>query len=170
MMSWPKEGMPEFEAFYGDPDGDNNGDPDRAWEEANLVRVKARWRMVASWDTNLAITSIRVHWRCAESLSRVLDAIALRFSTQKAIEEARMHLFGGGYNFRLKRNGNSLSTHSYGCAVDFDPARNGLGKPWKANTGMMDLAVVEAFKAEGWVWGGDWSTADAMHFQAARTR
>jgi hypothetical protein len=33
----------------------------------------------------------------------------------------------------------------------------------------MDARVVQAFKAEGAVWGGDWKTTpDAQHFQFAR--
>jgi hypothetical protein len=33
-----------------------------------------------------------------------------------------------------------------------------------------DSPLVVTFKAEGWIWGGDWdgAGADAMHFQAAR--
>jgi hypothetical protein len=76
-----------------------------------------------------------------------------------------MHLFGGAYNFRVMRGGSSLSMHAYGCAVDFDPARNGFGSrnPYLAKC----PAVLEAFKREGWTWGGTWKKPDGMHFQAA---
>ena len=78
-----------------------------------------------------------------------------------------MHLCGGAFNFRLKRGGNSLSIHSWGAAIDLDPERNALGRRYRAGAGMMPMAVVEIFAAEGWVWGGPWSRPDAMHFQAA---
>jgi hypothetical protein len=143
------------------------GGPDPKWERANLVLIPLPWRGVASWDHALKIKSLRVHKRVADSLTRVLEAIWHAFGKdQKAIEAAGMHLIGGGYVWRAMRGGSRLSMHSYGAAVDFDPDRNSLGDPTPA----MDPRVVAAFKAEGWVWGGDWSprSRDGMHFQAAR--
>jgi D-alanyl-D-alanine carboxypeptidase len=140
--------------------------PDPAWERANLVTVKLPWRGVASWDRTLRITGLRVHKDTAGSLSDILALIwAMAGKSQRAIETMGMHLIGGGYNWRQKRRGSSLSMHSYGIAVDFDPDRNGMGDPTPA----MDLRVVEIFEHHGWTWGGRWSPAsrDGMHFQAA---
>lgn len=166
MSQWPAQS--NVEQFYGRNIRTAKGvaGPDPKWERENLVLVPIPWKAVASWDARLPIKALRVHKRCAESLARVLDAIWLAFGkNQKAIEAAGMHLIGGGYNWRQMRGSSRLSMHAYGCAVDFDPARNGLGDPTPA----MDLRVVEAFDHENWIWGGRWSprNRDGMHFQAA---
>lgn len=76
-----------------------------------------------------------------------------------------MHLYGGGYNFRLMRRSTRLSLHSWGCAVDFDPARNGFGDTTPHFEHFP--AVLNAFANQGWTWGGKWSKPDGMHWQAA---
>ncbi len=169
--NWPQQS--QCDAYYGNPRG-RNGEASAAWESANLARVHTPWKLVTAWDGK-QVKGVKVHNKCGESLLRVfraiwLDAISEATATgdpQKVIESWGMHLFGGGYNYRLMRGGSRLSMHSYGCAVDFDPARNGMGDktPNFANC----PEVLAAFKAEGWVWGGDWSNPDGMHWQAART-
>lgn len=165
MTTWPRQA--DVNAFYGNPDTNRDGRPDRAWEDGNLVSLTPPYPMVLAWDTTAPVRSIRVHTRCAASLNRCLTGIRDHYGSAAAIREARMHLFGGAYNFRLMRGGNRLSMHSWGCAIDLDPERNGLGVKWKPNAGMMPREVIDIFMAEAWVWGGDWSRPDAMHFQAA---
>jgi hypothetical protein len=155
-----------MDAWYGAPDASGDGRADPVWMKANLVRVKPPYRMAWSWGGEAQ--SIAVHRRCADSLLRVLEGIARRYGSQAAIEKARLHLCGGAFNFRLKRGGSTLSIHSWGAAIDLDPERNGLGRRHIEERGMMPMAAVELFAAEGWVWGGRWSRPDAMHFQAAR--
>lgn len=161
---WPKQS--ECDAYYGNPRG-RNGEASAKWEAENLVRVPVPWVLVASWDAKIRIKSIRAHKKCADSLARVLETIWRDSDYSPAkIESWGMHLFGGGYNYRVMRGGSRLSMHSYGCAVDFDPARNGMGD----KTPMFQAlpTVRQAFADEGWVWGGDWSNPDGMHWQAAR--
>lgn len=158
-ITWPLQ--KDCDAFYGDPRG---ADGPSAKFEARLVSVPCPW--ILRYEGK-PVRGLRVHKNCAESLARVLDAIWGRFGRDQAeIDRVGMSIYGGGYNYRLKRGGNSLSMHSYGCAVDFDPERNALGN----SRPTMDRRVVECFEAEGWEWGGHWSTKDGMHFQAARTR
>ena len=81
-------------------------------------------------------------------------------------------------------NGNATgvhwSNHAYGLALDLNPVENpyvgcGMTRDKTAlsfvdrsrlRKGMVTPAVVAAFKAAGWGWGGDWtgSTKDYMHF------
>jgi hypothetical protein len=165
MPAWPQETTAALDAYYGDPDANGDGGADPSWERDHLVRIPVPWRMVASWNTTQAISRIQIHYRCAESLSRVLAAVWAHYGSQAAIEAARMHFYGGGYNFRLKRGLEGLSMHAYGAAVDFDPERNPLGK--KHGPNMMPHPVIDAFAAEGWVWGGTFKKRpDCMHFQA----
>ena len=165
MSAWPKQSA--MSAFYGNPDTNHDGMPDAAWEAANLISIKSPYRMVLAWDPSRTVSTIRVHKKCADSLLRVLTAIKAHYGTQEEIDAARMHLYGGCYNFRLMRGGSSLSIHSWGAAIDLDPERNGLGVTYNPAKGMMPQAVIDAFAAEGWVWGGKWSRPDGMHFQAA---
>lgn len=166
-VGWPRQN--EMKAFYGNPDSDADGAADRAWEDANLVRITPAFDMILAWDPSVKLKSIRIHRRCSESLTRILYQIAHDFPTQQAREAAGVHLFGGSYSFRMKRGGTTLSTHSFGCAIDLNPAGNPMGKPWKPLKGMLPQLVIAAFKEEGWVWGGDWkNNPDPMHFQAAR--
>lgn len=56
-----------------------------------------------------------------------------------------------------------LSAHAWGAAVDVNAAENPLGR-----TPAMDPAVVNAFRAAGFNWGGEWLVPDGMHFEWAR--
>lgn len=167
MNNWPKQDRASMNTFYGNPDANGDGLSDRVWEANNLTTIKPPYRMVLAWDTSKSISTIRCHKKVADSLLRVLNAIKAHYGTQEAIEKARMHLYGGCWNFRAMRGGHNLSVHSWGAAIDLDPEANAFGKRWKDGTGMMPRAVVDIFEREGWVWGGPWSKADAQHFQAA---
>jgi hypothetical protein len=77
----------------------------------------------------------------------------------------------------------SWSEHAYGEAIDLNPRENpyvGCGatrdrasRPYldrsRHRRGMVTPAVVAAFRAIGWGWGGAWtgSTRDYMHFSAS---
>lgn len=164
-------------SIYGDPRGRDHTKMSAAWEAANITRITPPFRM--TYAGKPVTKGIRVHKLVAASLSRVLDrllAAATRMNPknpQAVLDEAGVSIFGGCVDYRLMRDGNSLSIHSYGAAIDLDPARNGLydktprfaNYPW----------VLAAFKAEGWRWGGDWNgngssaderKPDGMHFQA----
>ena len=80
------------------------------------------------------------------------------------------------------RGTGSWSEHAYGEAVDLNPVENpyvgcGMTRDKAARTyldrsrlrrGMVTPAVVQAFAAVGWGWGGSWggATKDYMHFSA----
>jgi hypothetical protein len=174
MSDWPLQS--ECKAFYGNPDPLRTGVPSRKWEDEHLISIASPWEMVLAWDRSARVKSIRIHKKCSESLLRVLNR---RWrdadESQSFIEAHHMHLYGGAYNFRLKRGGHTLSMHAFGCAIDHDPENNPMGKPWEV-TGMIPTFVIKAYKDEGWIWGGDFADYnsmardDAMHFQAARIR
>lgn len=161
-MTWPLQS--KCDAFYGNPRG-KNGQPSLPWELANLTHIVPPFQM--TYDSH-PIKSVRIHEKCADSLSRVFDDLwRIAGQDQKIIDQMGVSIFGGSYNFRLMRNGTRLSMHSYGCAIDLDPANNQLGdttprfQKWPQ--------VYAAFEKEGWVWGGRWKGkgCDGMHFQAA---
>lgn len=68
----------------------------------------------------------------------------------------------GGYNFRQKTGGGSLSEHAYGLAVDINPASN----PYGSHRTNMPANIHDLAAKWGLIWGGDWSSSpDPMHFQ-----
>ncbi len=173
IQKWPAQSG--CDAFYGDPRGPN-GTYNRKWAEKNLVFVPVPFAMVAAWDKKAAIKKIQIHSKCADSLARVLAAIwAASGQKQSVINQWGVNLFGGSFAFRTMRGSSRLSMHSWGCAIDLDPARNGLGDYTPVFVPGHPVAL--AFKAEGWIHGADWNgnakvmderRPDAMHFQAAR--
>ncbi len=72
----------------------------------------------------------------------------------------------GCFNPRPKRsNGNELSLHSWGVAVDINPDKNPMGRPLVKDIPNEWIAI---FESCGWTWGGHFPIADPMHFQWAR--
>ena len=86
----------------------------------------------------------------------------------------QLKTFDGCYDPRLKRGssasssptGNSWSTHSWGIAIDLNAPWNAFGQ----KNFEMTQELVQCFKDVGFIWGGDWSYPDAMHFQYATVR
>lgn len=161
MSNWPKQSGRD--AFYGSPRSKDPTKSSLLWEIANIKVVKPPFQM---YYAGKPIKGIRIHKLCADSLLRVLDAIWIASGkSQTAIDRWGVSVYGGAYNYRLARGSNFLSSHSWGCAIDLDPARNGFGD---SNPEFAKIpAVVKAFADEGWTWGGTWTKPDAMHFQAA---
>lgn len=158
--TWPLER--NAAAFYGDPRADD-------FERKNIVYVKPPFRM--TYDGKPLTKGVRVHRKCAESLSRVYAAIWEAYGrSQSALDATGFTKTAGGFVIRNKRGGRTLSMHSYGAAVDHDPENNARGdtSPAFAN----HPKIVRAFAAEGWEWGGDWSgrSCDGMHWQAVWTK
>lgn len=68
--------------------------------------------------------------------------------------------FDGCWMIRNTRGMNIQSVHSWGLACDFDSETNKLG-----TAGNMNLQIVNCFELAGFIWGGDFSRKDPMHFQ-----
>jgi hypothetical protein len=164
MPTWPSESEVDF--FYGNPRG-RNGQSSPTWERANIVRVFPPWTLVTAWDGS-PVRSIRMHKKCTPSLNKIFAQIwQSAGEDQLQVNAWGMNLFSGGLNFRLKRGGSELSMHSWGCAIDFDDSRNKFGRLDPNFTQI--LPVRNAFASENWIWGGDFSKPDGMHWQAAKT-
>ncbi|MDX6246040.1 MAG: hypothetical protein QOE76_3763 [Frankiales bacterium] len=69
---------------------------------------------------------------------------------------------GGCFNPRITRfsDGGSLSTHSWGIAVDINVDDNPLGAKPK-----QDPRLVSIMAAHGFTWGGRWLRPDGAHFE-----
>lgn len=166
-LQWPSQKHSELNAFYGNPDADGNGRPDASWERDNLVGVVPPFRMVLSWQVDKPVRSFPFHKRAAPALRKVLDDVLKLYPARSDLERTGIHLWGGAYNFRLMRGSNSLSMHSWACAIDFNPEVNRFGRVYREHLGMMPMPIVDLFRAQGFTWGGLWRKPDPMHFQAA---
>lgn len=152
---WPKETTENLLRYYG------------AVGE-NQVKIDAPYRMVLAWDTDTELTKITCHKKVAESLYTALENVAFLYTEEEIVKHG-FNMFGGTLNVRKIRGGNRWSTHSWGIAIDIDPARNGLKTPWnKAYLGRPECRdFVDCFKQEGWYSLGLEKDYDSMHFQAA---
>jgi hypothetical protein len=160
---WPIDEEKDLNAFYGKHELGNDGMPTDRWESLFLTTIQTPFPLRLSWQTDQVINRIKCHKVVADSLQKILGEIYLHYDKSlEFIRETGMDLFGGCYNYRPRRHGSRLSLHAWGAAIDLDPDHNLMGeKKFK-----MSPEIVYLFKKEGWSWGGDWSSPDAMHFQA----
>jgi hypothetical protein len=182
-------GVAGLNEVYGNPRGEG-GKLSESWRAANIVAMPIPWpapfnKMRLAWDMDEAVRTIAIHRLAAPSLSAVLKEIwdesravikkrdgfeeTSEYYDRQTMDYLRkqgLDLYGGGFNYRLKRGGSTLSTHSWGCAIDLDPERNGMGD----TTPAMPIFARTLFENAGWVWGGRWKgkNCDGMHFQLAK--
>ncbi len=108
---------------------------------------------------------IRVHMLrpAVDSLRRVFENV------RRADPDlyARINTSGSLCVRRIRGTRNSLSTHSYGLAVDLNiDGQLDNFTDGKTQLGLTILA--DFFHAEGWVWGAGFRREDSMHFEVSR--
>ncbi|MCP5074189.1 MAG: M15 family metallopeptidase, partial [Rhodobacteraceae bacterium] len=135
-----------------------------------LVRVPTPWRLKIAWDLSASRSTYRVHEAVADSLSTVVKNVFAHYGAAR-ISELALDLFGGDYEARLMRGSNSKwSTHSWGVAIDYDPAHNKLS--WNSSQARFAAPEYEAWwgywEEEGWVSLGRTQNRDWMHVQAIK--
>jgi len=144
---WPETDQASLTKFYG-PAGD----------ESRLVMIELPSCMRYE---GIPVRRARVNARCAESLSRVLEALA------KSPQAEVLGEFAGVFNDRAMRGGSTPSLHARGAAIDLMAESNGNRMHWPLAADM-PFEVMEAFAREGWLSAGAFWGRDAMHFQATR--
>lgn len=165
-MNWPPDTRQTLDAFYSKHMLGVDGRPTAGWQSANLTRIATPYPLTIAWDLSKQVTKVLCHKKVAESIVRIFENILSHYGSVEEVRKARMHLFGGMYNYRPVKGSNNLSTHSWGAGIDLDPEKNALGKKYDPSKGMMPEAVIAIFEAEGWKWGGRFRRPDCMHFQA----
>lgn len=155
-------GYEEIAEFYGwDPDRYllEGGQVSPLWERDQMrhARMPKPLRFIGR-----PVSVLRVHRKCLDVFEAFYSDVASE-GLWDFVENT-----GGGYNFRLKRNGWQISMHSFGAATDNDPQRNPLGAPRdECALGVgAGAQVVAIARRLGLTWGGDFSgRKDCMHFQ-----
>jgi hypothetical protein len=155
-------GLREIIEYYGDPGSDDAPDPD--WYRENTEIVNLPFPMRLSWKPDVEIERIRCHKKVSLSLLDALTEIG-RFRGEKWLRANDYDLYGGCFNWRtIRGRTHKLSTHAWAIAIDLNPHLGPLGKQSR----MPDF-IVDAFVMRNWIWGGDFSRKDAMHFQACES-
>jgi hypothetical protein len=173
MTKWPLQR--ECDSFYGNPRGKNVTQPSAKWESEYLVFFKPPFRITYAGKH---VAQFKVNKNCLVGFQEAFNNLyKAAGGKQKTLDHWGVSIFAGCYNYRLMRGGNSLSMHSWGCAIDLDPANNSLSD----NTPRFSQfpEVLDAWAKTGALWGGDWDgdkdtlderRCDGMHWQFARLK
>jgi len=158
--NWPEQTQSGLIDFYGQAKPSGN---------LNLVSFAIPYAMVLAWDTSKKVTKITAHKKVKESVLTVFDNV-LNYYGPEEIKRLRLDYFGGCFNYRPIRGGTTLSTHSWGIALDFDPANNQLnwGRDKAAFARPEYNKWWELWEQQGWVSLGRDRNYDWMHVQAAK--
>ena len=123
------------------------------WSEANIVRRKFT---MANGQTK----SIRLH-------RDIADQFVATFERASKVSGYSPKSIAGFVPRVVTKDADAgYSNHSLGVCVDFDPGPNRRPPPGDGK-GLIYLEYpkfAEIFKADGWMWGGDWRRRDDMHF------
>jgi hypothetical protein len=88
-----------------------------------LTTINLPYPMRLSWDIDVKVNKITCHKLVAENFTNVFNDILKEYGYEKIVELG-IDLYGGCFNFRKMRGGSDYSRHSWGIAIDLDPARN----------------------------------------------
>ena len=156
-------------SIYGDPRG-LHGRANPAWKAANIVYMPAPWPM--HMDA-IRIMKFEVHKLAVDNFKAAFDNLLKAANGDLSVlEKWGVTRFSGTYVHRAMRGLETLSMHSYGCAIDLDAGNNMLGDPTPRFAKFPK--VLKAFKDAGFTWGGDWDgdgstddqrRHDGMHWQ-----
>jgi hypothetical protein len=154
----PRQG--DVAKYYGRP-----GDQIRG----RLKTIQLPFSLRIDYNLRQRTSKMTVHEKCAPSLLAAMIAVRDHYGEAK-MKALGLDRYAGGYNHRKMRGGSKWSMHSYGCAIDFYAAPNGLRMrcPQALFCGPDYTAFLDIMERHGWLpavrlWG-----ADAMHFQQAR--
>ena len=122
-----------------------------------LVKVPVPFEMVASFDQNQSVTSFPVHQAAASHFTKALALLKERGL------ESHARLFGGVYIPRPPRTTSRVSVHSWGIAIDFDPAGNQVN--WGRDRASLPTDFARTMEEAGFLSSGLAYDRDWMHFE-----
>ena len=109
------------------------------------------------------------HERAAPALERVVERLDALVKVEPKVLPFLKNI-GGTWMWRRIKRSKSLSAHAWGIAIDINVARSAYWRwaeprepiKWQNK---VPQPVVDAFEAEGFIWGGRWLHYDTMHFE-----
>lgn len=179
-----KEPSPEEAARFRDMANNRNRNPPKRSQHF----YDALWRAHSRDESYQRVKSLRflgntvmVHYAILEELSLVEERILAEAKTDPQLRSWINNISTlDGWNWRSIANTQSRSFHAYGAAIDILPKSLGgketywlwaaRRKPdwWNISYNQRfhpPAAVIRAFEAYGFVWGGKWLFFDTMHFE-----
>ena len=163
------------------PMGEGHRDPASGFEPGrvrNEAFLKALYgETAAEVEKNLVTvdffgTKLRFSSRhgAAEALKRVIAKLEEAVKRDPALRSYILPS-GGTYAWRKISKSQRLSAHSFGICIDLN-VEKGIYWQWKPTPETIAGArknypqpIVDAFEAEGFIWGGKWHSFDYMHFE-----
>jgi D-alanyl-D-alanine carboxypeptidase len=108
---------------------------------------------------------VQVHKKAQAAFERVSARVAKLVAADKSLAPFVARL-GGTFNARNIAGTDRPSAHSYGIAIDLNDSLSDYWR-WTQNgwKNRIPQAIVDAFEAEGFIWGGRWFHFDTMHFE-----
>jgi hypothetical protein len=121
-------------------------------------------------DVTFVGQKVKFHSRAAAALGKVSTRLQQAIAGDATLASYVTGALGGTYEWRPIANTTRMSAHSYGIAIDivvsksnyWEWEKQGATFTWKNK---IPQAIVDAFEAEGFAWGGRWYHYDTMHFE-----
>jgi hypothetical protein len=148
------------------PPADASEDPGRARIDALFALAYPR---PDTTKIDFLGTSLEVHKKAAPAFARVAARLARALTADPRLGPFLEGL-GGTLVVRKIAGTDRQSAHSYGISLDINVERSHYWR-WQRPKGPLrwqnrvPQAIVDAFEAEGFIWGGRWYHYDTMHFE-----
>lgn len=151
------------------------GDPFvKGWRGQNMVRCDLSMfrselkHVYLGWQKPENKAFVHKNWfgfRCHKLVMSKFQAAFKNVVDRKLAKQVKT--FDGCFVLRKIRGGKSISTHSWGIAIDLNAKWNPLGQ----KNFEMSEELAKCFEDVGFIWGGRWTARpDAMHFQYATVK
>lgn len=154
---WPMQNQKELIKCFGQP-GENQG------------KVYSPYPLKIAWETSSIISRFTCHEKLVKPIANVLERVLDHYGDD--ISFLGLDMWGGCYNLRKMRGGNSWSTHAWGIAIDWDPIHNQLR--WGSDQANFSKPEYEMWwklwEEEGAISLGREKNYDFMHVQFANVQ
>jgi len=133
----------------------------------NFTTINLPYPMRIAWDTKTIVTKMQCHKLAAEPFKKVFTDLLTHYGLSE-LQRLGIDLFGGCVNVRKMRGSTTKwSRHSWGIAIDLDPARNGLKtkKPIAQFSKPEYKPMLDIFARNGFISYGVDKDYDWMHFE-----
>jgi len=131
-----------------------------------LTVIQLPYPMRLAWDLDVKVTRMSCHKDVADKFLAVFNDLLCHYGYDEIVRLG-IDLFGGCFNYRRMRGGSSWSLHSWGIAIDLDPARNKLKESRRtARFARPEYKpMIDIFYNHGFISLGVERNFDFMHFE-----
>jgi hypothetical protein len=147
---------------------DENDDPGRIRLEAVFTATYGPRPAAEQVRTTFLGMPVRMHRLVVPALGRVATRLEQARRADSSLAPFLRKL-AGGFAARKIAGTDRTSAHAFGIAIDLDKAHSDYWR-WEKSPPLrwrnrIPQAIVDAFEAEGFIWGGRWYHYDTMHFE-----